>query len=229
MESVISRIVPEIWLMLSPFAVFFVFVVALVLFVAFKWSSPSEKWLLRIVGAILIISGSFTVFNLFDFWHFRKYGGQAFSPINREWFFICFPPKDLNVPYCRMPLNEKQSEYKIQFNHKYLGDHTVALNVVNNAPKPFDYDNPDRIGLKFFAVVNMINKPCQALVSGGKSYGGYFLHRGTNELEIIQYDFQTAELLDADHEMTVKVEGDLHEFLQSYPGSYISIRNSMHK
>lgn len=229
MESVINRIIPGIWLMLSPFAVFFVFVVASVLFVAFKWSSPTEKWLLRIVGAVLIIAGAFSVFNLFDFWHFRKHGGQAFSPINREWFFICFPPEDLNVPYCRMPLSEKQSEYKIQFNHKYLGNHTVALNVINNAPKPFDYDNPDRMGLKFFAVVNMINKPCQALVSGGKSYGGYFLHRGTNELEIIQYDFQTAELLDADHEMTVKVEGDLHEFLQSYPGSYISIRNSMHK
>lgn len=42
MESVISRIIPGIWLMLSPFAVFFVFVVASVLLGALKWSSPTD-------------------------------------------------------------------------------------------------------------------------------------------------------------------------------------------
>lgn len=229
MESVVNRIIPEIWLILSPFVVFLVFAVALVLFVAIKWSLPSEKWLVRIVCLFLILSGCFTIFNLFDFWHFRKFGCQAFSPINREWFFICFPPKDLNVPYCSIPLSEKQSVYKIQFNHKYFGDHSVALNVVNNTPKPFDYANPDRIGLAFSTVINMSNKPCQAIVSDEKSYEGYFLQRGTNVLEISSYDFQTAELLGKAYEITVKVNGNLHEFLQSYPGSYISIRNSMHK
>jgi len=229
MESAISRFAPSLWLLLSPFSVSVVFVIALVMFMILRQSLSTEKYLLRGVSFVLAITGCLMIFNLFDYWHFRNNGCQTFSPINREWFYICFPPKDLNVPYCRVPLVEEQSEYKIQFDHKYLGDHVVALCVVNNTPKPFDYDNPDQIGLKFSAGINTIAKPCQTLASGEKSYEGYFLHRGTNELEIISYDFQTAGLLGKGYSASVKVEGDLRGFLQTYRGSYISIRNSMHK
>lgn len=229
LDLIANEIVPAIWLFLSPFVMGMVFGAVMLFYIMLKLFSVQERRYLYIVRIVLIVTGCLSAFYIFDFWYFRRHGCHAISPINEDWFLTCCPPDDLHKPYRCVPLIVDQTEYQIHFNHRYFGKHSIALNVVNKTPKPFEYNNPDPMELTLAANICLASKSREKLLAGEKSFGRYFLNKGTNVLEVITYDFIPPKELEQDYVVSVRVEGDLQSFLQTYPGSYLSIRNSTHK
>ena len=87
-------------------------------------------------------------------------------------------PDDLYNPYKVVSLSSITNEYVIEFKHRYGGRQEIVLNLINNAPKKFDYDNPDKINLKFKTIVKCDD--VRVTEDFLRSFTTYFLMPGNN-------------------------------------------------
>lgn len=140
-----------------------------------------------------------------------------------------YTPKDFYAPYNHCLIKENVYKYQLNYIHKYVGDHSVVLNVVNNTPKKFDYDNPDRIDLALSVNINNEDNKTNILFRCNKNIDEYFLNKGTNRIFIATYSFTDMIYKKKSYMADIKIEGDIKKFLSTYPKSFISIQNTTHK
>ena len=226
-EALLGGLAPVI-LLLTPFASAGLFL-ALTACVAVQCSRRRTRilagWRRYLLLATLAFGG-YTLFNVYDYARYRRCG-LAISPINQLCYFLFLAPSDLYEPCARIALSPSQVEYSAVYRHRYGGTQRIALNVVNNEPKDFEYGNPDRIDLGFRCTVS-----CAA--TGGRhdfaeEFKGYYLLAGTNSLSICRYEIDTIKALRPEYSVKIKIDGDIAGFLGRYPGSFITVGNGTTK
>ena len=142
---------------------------------------------------------------------------------------IFYTPKDFYLPYDQSLIKENVYEYQFNYIHKYVGDHSIILNVVNNTPKKFDYDNPDRIDLTFSVDINNVDNKTKKLFRFNKKIDEYFLNEGTNQVFIATYSFTDMIPENKSYIANIEIGGNVNQFLSTYPKSFLSIQNTTHK
>jgi len=209
-------------LLLNPLVALLVFVSAAIM--AYVFRKERTGWISLIVA---VISGACTAFNAFDLWLYQNRGALAISPANQVLFQLFCNPKDLHEPYVRVPLQANKAEYEFSFCHKYGGNQSVFLDVANDHPKKFEYGHPDMIGLKFSGAI--WNDETQSRLVFDKKYDTFYLSPGSNKLDLFVYKISRRSDLSFPNAVTVKIDGDLAEFLRKYPHSCLAVRNSTTK
>lgn len=224
----LKDLIKPLYLLLVPYVALLIFLFTLILtivFTCFKVGRKESKMYFLTV-TIAVLSGLFTLFNVYDYIHYRRYGLTR-SPINEIWYYLFLSPDDLYNPYKVVSLSSITNEYVIEFKHRYGGRQEVVLNLINNAPKKFDYDNPDKINLKFKTIVKCDD--VRVTEDFMRSFTTYFLMPGTNQLTLCRYDIDSIEALSKTYKADIKIDGHLDEFLDKYPGSYLTVRNGTTK
>jgi len=226
--DILSGLMAPLYLLLVPYVSLLIFLVTSILtivFTCFKVRRKESKMYFLTV-TIVVLSGLFTLFNVYDYIHYRRYGLTR-SPINEIWYYLFLSPDDLYNPYKVVSLSSITNEYVIEFKHRYGRRQEIVLNLINNAPKEFDYDNPDKINLNFKATVKCADESMNKDFT--RNFTTYFLMPGTNQLTLCQYDIDSTKALSKTYKADIKIDGRLDEFLDKYPGSYLTIRNGTTK
>ena len=154
--------------------------------------------------------------------------GKISTPLNGL-SIILYTPKQFYSPYSQSLIKENVYKYKLNYIHKFVGDHSIILNVVNNTPKEFDYDNPDRIDLSLSVNLNNADNKTNTLFQFDKKIDEYFLHKGTNRIFIATYSFSDIIFKNKPYVADIEIKGDIKKFLSTYPKSFLSIQNTTHK
>lgn len=226
-EALLESLAPVI-LLLTPFASAGLFL-ALAACVAVQCSRRRTRMLggwRRYLLLATLAFGGYTLFNVYDYARYRRYG-LAISPINQLCYFLFLAPSDLYEPCARIAISPSQMEYSAVYRHRYGGPQRIALNVVNNKPKDFEYGNPDRIDLGLRCTIS-----CAATGAEhdfAEEFKGYYLLDGTNSLSVCCYEIDTIKALHQAYSVKIKISGDIAGFLGRYPGSFITVRNGTTK
>lgn len=222
-ESFLGSLTP-FWLLLSPYLSAWLFS-AFCLESILKRKRSREKGL-STMRIVLLILGCYTIFNAYDFFRYRE-TGLTISSINQGWYCLFFMPPDLYKPYVKIQLSASSNEYQTAYTHAYGGMQTLALGLVNNAPKAFEYGEPDEVNLVFSGVLHSAD---MGVVNGfDVAYTNYYLSAGTNYLPICRYEIESIRQLRKGYNMELKIDGDLSSFMKRYPGSFLLIKNGTRK
>lgn len=165
---------------------------------------------------------------LVSFFFILLFQCKILTPLNGL-SIMFYTPKDFYSPYNQCLIKENVYKYQLNYIHKYVGDHSVILNVVNNAPKKFDYDNPDRIDLILSVNFNNAGNKTNTLFRFDKKIDEYFLNKGTNQIFIATYSFSDMIFKNKPYMADIEIKGNVKKFLSTYPKSFLSIQNTTHK
>ena len=145
------------------------------------------------------------------------------TPIQQGKFFaelgpilsLIFPPEDLYVPLAVKELAEGQTEYTLDFGHKYVGHHAVEISVHGKAP--FGKIEPE------LQVLLEVLEGDKLLYRDGPVKGSGFWGRNDHGLHFTRYS--VTEDLPVSRPLTARiaVSGNLDAFLKGREGATIGI------
>lgn len=223
-QAFIGKLIAPLYVFLSPFVSALAFLCAVILAIACTcWDvRRNEPRIYLAIVVFAILFGLYTIFNVYDYLNYRRYG-LAKSPINEAAFFLFSPPDDLHRPYVVIPLSEATREYVVEFKHRYGGQQEIVLNLINNAPKEFEYGEPDQIDIDAECVVTCVETGEKRISS--HSFSSQYLHAGTNSLVIARYSLKEVSSLSRTYKVEIRLNGAIGNLLNLYPGSYLALEN----
>ena len=228
MQSFLEDIKILLCLWLSPFlaGAISILLTAGAIMATFQSMRRKRKTTYWFLFLIALLFDLYSLFNVYDYCRYAKYG-LAVSPLNQITYYLFLSPSDLYAPCVKIPLSASKEEYEMTYRHKYGGRQNIILYLVNNTPKVFEYDNPDKINLAFDAKVS-----CSATgteFESHKQFETYYLLPGTNYMFIGEYIIDEPRLLSSQYNVKIRTSGSLTDFLSQYPGSWLEIHNGASK
>lgn len=126
------------------------------------------------------------------------------------------PPDDLWAPLGEAKLNPDKKEYQFEISHKYVGNHVVDLSfeklkVMERAKNDFE--------------VELIVKHKDALIYSNKSERGAS-HWGKDKSGLTFIHYRVPDDLSVRTKLntTIKIKGDIKQFIEQYGTTTLSIR-----
>ena len=230
MEALYDFLLPlvaPIWLILTPFVAA---VCCLLSFLTLAWCFRRHKRGIGLCGKIMLVIAlafcGYTIFNICDFIRYRRCG-LAISPINQIVYFLFLPPPNLYDPYSTIPLSHLTDDYSVSFRHRFGGRQMICLNLVNNNPKEFEYENPDKINISFKCTVSCPETGMR--INSEEAFTTYYLMPGTNHIPICQYEIGRLRDLSPTYKASIRTVGDMESLLRRFPNSFLSLKNSTTK
>ena len=209
-----------ILIILTPFVSLVAFSVFLVSAVVFQ-KNRRRRWCF-VLWFFASGFGMYTLFNVYDFWNYNQ-TGLTISPINRFCFHFFLPPSDFYDPYVTVPFPFFPQTVKVQYKHRYGGEQSIELKLVNNEPDKFKYDCEADIDLCFRGVVEC---PAQNIrIEFEKKFLKEHLLSGTNYFLLCQYDVSSRDFLSAEYAATIEIGGEVEAVKNNFPNSCVVIGN----
>ena len=226
--DMLTELITPLYLLFVPYVALVIFLFTSILAIVFTCCKvrQRESKIYFVTITITVLSGLYTLFNVCDYFHYRCYGLTR-SPFNGIWYYLFLMPADLHKPYKVVTLSATTCEYSVELKHRYGRRQEIVLNLINNTPKEFDCDSPDKINLNFKITVKCADDSMNKDFT--RNFATYFLMPGTNQLTLCKYDIDSAKALSKTYKADIKIDGCLDEFLDKYPGSYLTIRNGTTK
>lgn len=226
--DMLTELITPLYILLVPYVALVIFLFTSILVIVFTCCKvrQRESKIYFVTITIAALSGLYTLFNFCDYFHYRRYGLTR-SPINGIWYYLFLMPADLYKPYKVVTLSATTCEYSVEFKHRYGGRQEVVLNLINNTPKKFDYCNPDKINLNFKTTVKSVDGDMNEIFK--RNFTTYYPLARTNYLTLCHYDIDSTEALLKTYKIDIKIDGQFDEFLDKYPGSYLTVNNGTTK
>ena len=194
--------------------VLLLYLIAPLVLVGFMYLSGTRSW--RPLVTVPVAFYSLPVLVVIGFYLLR-------TPIQQGKFLadlgpilsLVFPPADLYVPLAAKELAGGQTEYTLDFGHKYVGYHAVEISVPGNAP--FGKIEPE---LQVLLEVLDGDKP---LYRDGPVKGSGFWGRDDYGLHFSRYGVPNDLPVSRPLTARITVSGNLDAFLNGREGATIGI------
>ena len=130
-------------------------------------------------------------------------------------------------PYSTIPLSPLTDDYSVSFRHRFGGRQATCLNLVNNNPKEFDYENPDKIDMSFKCTVSC--PETGMCINSEETFTTYYLMPGTNCISICQYEIGRLRDVSPTYKARIRTVGDMGALLRRFHDSFLTLENSTTK